>query len=148
MTISKELGEDKVKQTLDETHEIKLLISQVKAFCKIIHDILKDTHTPETGRYACFRDMAGIYNDFTERAKNLFKVQTMFYTFNINDIPSWGDSVWPTQKRILEQVLVFAEILLASLEENIDFADDEFENIKNFLNKYTSSSVSEARKRN
>ena len=122
-----------MKKTLDETHEIKLLISQLKAFCMIIRDILRDTHIPETGRYACFRDMAGIYNDFTERAKKLFKVQTMFYTFNINDIPSWGDSVWPTQKRILEQVLVCAEILLASLEEHIDFADDEFENIKNFL---------------
>ncbi len=108
-------------------------MSQIKTFCETIHEVLGDAHTAETGRYSCFKDMAAIYNDFAERAKNVLNVSTMFYTFNLSEIPSWGDSVWPTQKRILEQVLLSAKMLLSSLEESVDFIDDEFDNIENFL---------------
>lgn len=122
-----------MKNSLDEMREIKVLMSQIKAFCEIIHAILDDAHTVETGRYSCFKDMAAVYNDFAERAKSLLNVSTMFYTFNLCEIPSWGDSVWPTQKRILEQVMLYAKMLLSSLEKGVDFIDDEFDNIENFL---------------
>ena len=93
------------KKTLDETQELKVLISQLKGFCETIQDILHDKDTSEIGRYSCFCDMAHIYNDFVERAKGLFYVQTMFYTFDLDKMPSWGDSAWPIQKKILEQVM-------------------------------------------
>lgn len=118
---------------MEQTREMKVLISQIKAFCEIIHEVLGDAHTAEIGRYSCFKDMAVIYNDFTERAKNVLDVSTMFYTFNLDEIPSYGDSVWSTQKSILEQVLLSAKMLLSSLEESVDFIDDEFDNIENFL---------------
>lgn len=122
-----------MKNSLEKTRELRVLISQIKAFCKIIHEILESTNTAETGRYSSFKDMAMIYNDFAERARMLLSVSTMFYTFNIDEIPSWGDSVWPVQKRILEQVFLSAKMLLSSLEESIDFVDDEFDNIENFF---------------
>lgn len=122
-----------MKNSLDKTREIKVLASQIKVFCEMIHEILDDAHTAETGRYSCFKDMAVVYNDFAERAKSVLNVSTLFYTFNLSEIPSWGDSVWPTQKRILEQVLLSAKMLLSSLEESVDFIDDEFDNIENFL---------------
>lgn len=122
-----------MKNSLDKTQEIKVLISQIKALCNTIHEILSDTHTAESGKYSSFKDMAMVYNDFAEKARDVLKVSTMFYTFNLEIIPSWGDSVWPTQKRILEQVLLSARMLLSSLEESVDFVDDEFDNIENFL---------------
>lgn len=122
-----------MKNSLDKTQEIKVLISQIKALCNTIHEILSDTNTAESGKYSSFKDMAMIYNDFAEKARDILKVSTMFYTFNLESIPSWGGSVWPTQKSILEQVLLSARILLSSLEESVDFVDDEFDNIENFL---------------
>lgn len=122
-----------MRNSLELTREIKVLISQIKSFCEMLHEILRDNNVAEIGRYSCFKDMASIYNDLAERVKNVLNVSTMFYTFNLNEIPSWGDSVWPTQKRILEQVLLLAKMLLSSLEENIDFVDDEFDNIECFL---------------
>ncbi len=119
--------------SLENTREIKVLISQIKALCNMIHEILNSTNTAETGRYAGFKDMAMVYNDFAIRAKAVLKVSTMFYTFNLDEIPSWGDSVWPTQKRIMEQVLLSSKMLLASLEEGVDFVNDEFDNIEYFL---------------
>ena len=121
------------KKTLDETQELKVLISQLKGFCETIQDILHDKDTSEIGRYSCFCDMAHIYNDFVERAKELFYIQTMFYTFDLDKMPSWGDSAWPIQKKILEQVFVCAKMLCSSLEANIDFANDEFDNLENFI---------------
>ncbi|MCM1494535.1 MAG: hypothetical protein NC089_01890 [Bacteroides sp.] len=41
--------------------------------------------------------------------------------------------MWSTQKRILEQVLLSAKMLLSSLEESVNFIDDEFDNTENFL---------------
>lgn len=122
-----------MKNSLNETREIKVLIMQVNAFCEMIHEVLSDAHTNEIGRYSCFKDMARIYNDFAERAKKFLNGSEIFYTFNLDEIPSWGDSVWSTQKRILEQVLLLAKMLLASLEGSVDFVDDEFDNIENFI---------------
>jgi hypothetical protein len=41
--------------------------------------------------------------------------------------------VWGVEKKILEQVLISAKMLLAGLEGSIDFVDDEFDNIENFF---------------
>ena len=122
-----------MKNSLDTTREIKVLLSQLKAFCNTINEILNNIGAAETARYACYKEMAYTYNDFASRVKDVLKVPSMYYTFNVEQMPGWGDTVWPVQKKILEQVLVAARMLLSSLEGSIDFVDDEFDNIENFL---------------
>ena len=122
-----------MKNTVDETREIKVLLSQLKAFCNTINEILNNVNVTESARYASYADIASTYNDFAERVKSVLKVSSMIYTFNLDVIPDWGNTVWPTQKRILEQALISSRMLLASLEGSIDFVDDEFDNIENFL---------------
>jgi len=68
-----------------------------------------------------------MYNDFAAQAKRVLKVSSMIYTFNIDSMPGYGNTVWGVQKKILEQVLVSAKMLLASLEGSVDFVDDEFD---------------------
>ena len=114
------------KNSLDETRALKVLLAQVRGFCESIQDILHNKDTAEIGRYTSFRDMAHTYNDLAETARVLLRVPSMFYTFNVDEMPSWGDSVWPVQKKILEQVWVSAKLLYSSLEGSIDFVDDEF----------------------
>ena len=122
-----------MKNTVDKTREIKVLISQLSAFIKIIDGILNNSSAVETARYASFADMARTYNDLADKAKEVMNVSSIVYTFNLEAIPSWGNSVWPTQKRIMEQVLVSARMLMSSLEGSMDFVDDEFDNLENFL---------------
>lgn len=122
-----------MKNTVDKTRDIKVLISQLSAFIKTISEILNNSNTAETARYASYADMARIYNDLANRAKDILNVESIIYTFNLGVIPDWGDTVWPTQKRVLEQVLLSARILLSGVEEGVDFADDEFDNLENFL---------------
>lgn len=122
-----------MKNSIDDTREIKVLISQINSFCEIVRGILNNVNASESARYSSYKDMALTYNDLAKRAQQLLKVSTVFYTFNLDEIPDWGNTLWPTQKRIMEQVLVCANLLRSALEGSVDFADDEFDNIENFL---------------
>lgn len=121
------------KQSMEETKAIKVLISQIRAFCETIQSILNNTGAAEIGRYSSYKLMAHTYNNFAETAKSLLTVPTMYYTFNIDIMPGSFDTTWPQQKTILEQVLLYSKMLLSGLEGSTDFADDEFDNIENFL---------------
>ena len=105
-----------MKNSLEKTREIKVLISQLRVFCKTVDEVLNNANAAETARYASYADMARTYNDFAYRVKEVLNVSTMFYTFNLDTIPSWGDTVWPTQKRILEQVLLSVQQSMAALQ--------------------------------
>ena len=122
-----------MKNTIEEMREIKVLISQTNSFSEIVRGILNNVNAAETARYSSFKDMAFTYNDLAKKAQQLLKVSTVFYTFNLDEIPDWGNALWPTQKRVMEQVLVCANFLRSALEGSMDFADDEFDNIENFL---------------
>lgn len=121
------------KNTLDETRALKVLLAQVRGFCESIQDILHNQDAAEIGRYSSFRDMAYTYNDLAETARVLLRVPSMFYTFNVDEMTGFGDTVWPIQKKILEQVWVSARLLCSSLEGSLDFVDDEFDNLENFI---------------
>lgn len=121
------------KQTLDETKMIKVLLSQIKALRDTIQDIMTNEHMVEHSRYVSYKDMAYTYNDLAEQARLLMKVPSMFYTFNLDKMPGFGDTVWPVQKKILEQVLVSTKMLYSCMESSTDFADDEFDNLENFI---------------
>ena len=121
------------KYTLDETKMLKVLLSQIRALRDTIQEIINNDQAAEHSRYVAFRDMACMYNDLAEQAKTLMKVPSMLYTFNVDGMPSFADMVWPSQKRILEQVLLSTKMLYSSLEGSVDFADDEFDNLENFI---------------
>lgn len=121
------------KNTLDETRALKVLLAQVRGFCESTQDILHNQDAAEVGRYSSFKDMARTYNDLAETARSLLRTSTMFYTFNLDKIPEVKDTTWSVQKRILEQVWVNSKLLYSSLEGSLDFADDEFDNLENFI---------------
>jgi len=116
-----------------ETEALKVLMAQVAAFCDTIQRILSNASATEIGRYSSYRQMANTYNDLVENAKKLLKVPTLFYSFNLEQIPRYGDATWPQEKMILEQALLYAKLLLSGLEGSANFVDDEFDNIENFL---------------
>ena len=122
------------KYTLDETREMRVLLNQVKALENTIQDIISNAGAAEHTRYASYRDMAYIYNDLASIAKKFLKAPNdLFYTFNTDGMKGYADTLWGQQKIILEQVLVSTKMLYASLEGNIDFVDDELDNLENFI---------------
>lgn len=131
------------KNSIDTTNALKILLSQIKALCSTIQDIMNNNSAAELSRYVAYRDMAGIYNDLVEQARKFMKNQALFYTFNVDKMSGFSNTVWPEQKRILEQVLISAKMLYSTLESNVDFADDEFDNLENFIHSRLRAAIFE-----
>lgn len=130
-----------MNNSFDETKQIKVLISQVRALSNTVNEILNNSSAAETARYASFADMARTYNDLAELTISFIGKSSIIYTFNLDKLPTCGGSVWPVQKRILEQVLTNSRLLLSTLEGNVDFQDDEFDNIESFIKSRLRSAV-------
>lgn len=121
------------KLTIDETRELKVMMGQLRALCTTIEDVLTNESIEPFGRFAGFRTMASTYNDFVTNAKKFIKVPSMIYKFNVERMKGYGDTLWPEAKAIYEDVLMMSKMLLATLEGSLDFADDEYDNIGNFI---------------
>lgn len=119
--------------TLDETKEVKVLLNQIRAFESTVDSILNNEKAVEHSRYASYLDMARIYNDLANQVKKVLKISTMLYTFETEKMQGYTSTLWGQQKIILEQVLITTRMLRASVEGSADFADDEFDNLENFL---------------
>ena len=122
-----------MKNCLDESKETKLLISQVSALRITIMNTMNAPNTQETQRYVSFKAFAETYNELANRARKVLKVQTALYTFRTDKMGTHMDTLWGTQKLIMEQVLLSTGLLQSALEGSLDFVNDETENISDFF---------------
>lgn len=130
-----------MKSSLEIVRETKVLIAQVRYFCETIQDIMNNSSASEVARYSSFGTFARIYSDFVNKAKTLLRIETMLYTPNAENIPRASEIGWHDQKRVMEQILLSGRLLIASLEGSLDFIDDEFDNLNNFLQSSIRSSI-------
>lgn len=71
------------------------------------------------------------YNEIVHESKEY--ITGYFYTFDIDRIPFWADTVWPQQKEYFDSVLLNVRLLKNMLEMNFDLVEDEIQNIENFI---------------
>lgn len=76
---------------------------KTKGFCDTVQDILSNNNAAEHSRYVAYIDMTQIFNDFAEQVKRVLKVPSMIYTFNVDEMPGFADTVWGMQKRLLSK---------------------------------------------
>ena len=81
-----------MNNTLDERKAIMVLISQVQALRDTIQSTLYNSTAQEHSRYVSFKSYAITYNDLAERARQVLKISTVFYTFNTRDMKSYISS--------------------------------------------------------
>jgi hypothetical protein len=121
------------KQNLEERKMMKVLLSQIKSLRDNIQSIINNHQAAEHSRYVSYKEMASVYNDLAEEARVLLKVPALFYTFEINQMGDFINTIWPQQKKIMELVLANTCILYSAMEINMDFVKDEFDNLENFI---------------
>lgn len=71
------------------------------------------------------------YNDLAIEASKVLKRN--LWIFNTEGMKSWENTVCLEQKRFFETILLYTRRLIAALESNIDFIDEEVENVANFI---------------
>ena len=121
------------KLSLEETTRLKILLNQIDGLVDTIAGILNNDKAAEHSRYVSFRDMAIIYNNLADDVLATTKFKVSVNKFNVEHMPGYADTLWGEQKRILEQVLLQAKLIKIILQGNLDFAEDEFDNIANFI---------------
>lgn len=118
----------------DKKIRIKVLISQCENLKRAVEKTLDNTMTNEIGRYSSFRIYAEQYNKLADSVSDVLEIErNSFDKLCLENMPSWGDSLWPQQLQIIEAVYILVGNLLSGLEAENSFADDEFLNISNFI---------------
>ena len=111
-----------------------MLISQCENLKRAVEKTLDNTMTNEIGRYSSFRIYAEQYNKLADSVSDVLEIErNSFDKLCLENMPSWGDSLWPQQLQIIEAVYILVGNLLSGLEAENSFADDEFLNISNFI---------------
>lgn len=123
-----------MKVSFDDKKLIKILISQVKTLEKNVNRTLGDTATESHSRYITFKAYAEMFNSLAREAEKILKLpENSFPTFLTEKMGTYGDTLWGTQKQVVEAVALQAGMLLTYLEGATDFIEDEFENFANFI---------------
>lgn len=118
----------------DTIKRIKLLISQAKALENNVNRTLADSATESHSRYVAFKTYAEIFNQLARQTESVLDYPSnSLSSFNTDLMKSHNATTWPTQKFVVEAVALHTSILLANLTNAIDFVEDEFENITNFI---------------
>lgn len=127
---------------LDRTKYIRLLICQCKSLKENIARSLADVSSKEVGRYVSFRTYAGQFDNLADNVCEVLNIdRRSFAHYNYDKLSSWGDTLWPQQRLIMESVLMSTDMLLSYLQAETEFSDDEFGNLENFFKTKLRSSI-------
>lgn len=119
---------------VDKKKQTKILLLRCKSLKESMIRTLNDSSTNETGRYSAFKEYAREYTYLVDEIDKCIDLSTTrIMTFNINSMKGWADTLWPQQKEIIESLVVYTSTLIAILEGEIEFVDDEYANLENFI---------------
>jgi hypothetical protein len=85
------------------------------------------------GKYSSFRTFMRKYNLIATEAAPLLGNARLLDLFNLEQINSSGNYTWPKQKELFDHVLANVAMLRSLLENSIGFAEDETQNLKDFV---------------
>lgn len=121
----------------DKANIVKILISQARALEASVNRVLNDTTTQPQSRYVSFKQYAIRYNDIAREAEKTFGLPYgSFSVYKVNEMKSYMDTLWGTQKQVVESVSLEIATLLTYLE-SIDIREQPMNvNKKKLLRDY------------
>ena len=118
----------------DTSRAIKLLYSQAKTLKSNVEGALHDSATPPHSRYVGYKLFAESFNRLARETEGILGLKpNSFTSFLTNNMGDYLNTLWGTQKQIVEAVALETGMLLTYIEDATDFAEDEFENISYFI---------------
>ena len=127
---------------------IKYLLIKCKSLKSNMLRTLNDSSTNETGRYAPFKTYAMEYDYIVSEVCNVLDLRKeRIMGYDIKEMKEWADTVWPQQKAVIDSLVVYIDTLIALLEQEIDFIDDEYVNLENFIKNKLRNTIFESPKK-
>ena len=115
--------------TQEEQRDLKILISQAKAVEMTMVQILNQDNTK--GRFASCMEFIKRYQYLADKSKKYLKGYAMLTNYNIDKLPSPYELISQQQLEMFQSALTSLRVLIAALESNNDFNDNEFNNLLN-----------------
>ena len=120
--------------SLDTKRAVRILLSQAKALKQNVVRVLNDSETAAKSRYIGFKMYAETFNTLARETEQILGLPVKsFSEFSTQQMGNYFEMHWETQKQIVEAVALKTDMLLSYLEDAIDYAEDEFENLSNFV---------------
>lgn len=127
---------------IEGTRQIKFLLLRCRSFKENMLRTLNDTSTDPSGRYSAFKIYAEEYSHLaTEVGKTIKNYDYPIMVYDTNKLKGWSDTLWPQQKEIIDSLVVYTDTLIALLEKEIGFVEDEYSNLENFIRNKLRSSI-------
>ena len=119
---------------IERAKHIKYLLLRCQSLKENMIRTLNDKSTIESGRYSSFKTYADEHRYLACEIRNFLGLnnERILY-FNTEKMKSWADTLWPEQKSVIDSLVVYTDTLIALLEKEIDFIDDEYTNLENFI---------------
>lgn len=120
---------------MEKTEQLKGLLRSAVALQGVMRDSLASAsgEHANVGKYSSFRTFMRKYNLIATEAAPLLRNPSLLDLFNIEQINSNGHYTWPKQKELFDHVLANVAMLRSLLENSIGFAEDETQNLKDFV---------------
>lgn len=127
---------------IERTKQIKYLLLRCKSLKENIVRTLNDSFTNEAGRFSPFKVYAEEHSYLaSEVCKVLNLTNERIPYYDTKKMKGWADTAWPQQKEVIDSLVVYTDTLIAFLEKEIDFIDDEYTNLENFIKTRLRSTI-------
>lgn len=119
---------------IEKTRQIKYLLIRCKSLKENMIRTLNDSSTNVAGRYSPFKAYAEEHRYLArEVCKTLDLSNERIPYYDTSKMKGWADTVWPQQKEVIDSLVVYTDTLITLLEKEIDFIEDEYTNLENFI---------------
>lgn len=120
--------------SFDTKRAVRILLNQAKTLKQNAERALNDTYSPAKSKYIGFKMFAETFNTIARETEQILGLpMKSFSEFSTQQMGSYYETHWETQKQIVEAVVLKTGLLLTYLEDATDYVEDEFENISNYL---------------
>lgn len=87
----------------------------------------------EIWKFSSYKLFASQYNSLLAQARSALSEEINLGQYDVEKIPFKTDLTWPNQKEIFDSVFLNVLLLKSILEQEIGYAEDETENLKDFI---------------
>lgn len=119
---------------IERTKQIKYLLIRCESLRDSLVRALNDTSTNEGGRYSGFKTYAAEFNHLVGEVSKLIGLNNEGISYyESGSLKGCMDTVWPQQKQVIESTLINTNTLIAIMNKEIDFVEDEYLNVESFI---------------
>jgi len=120
---------------MDRKAHLKQLLSNATALLQAMR-YSSTTATGDmanVGNFTSYKMFLRKYNTLAREAAPMLQSTTMLDVFDIDNIPTSGNTVWPVQKELFETAYSNTALLKSLLENAIGYAADETQHLEDFI---------------